>query len=240
MPWMFNAPIFAARGGTVASMPARRYRPVDPGRLAALIAAAVAAVPSAHPLRVAVDGPRCADPVSLAREVVDPLRLAGRPAWVIDTDTFWRDASLRLEWGRTDVEAYASGWLDVDALRREVFAPLGPRGTRRVLPALRDPVTNRSARVEPVTVADEAVLLVAGDLLLGHGLPFDYRIHLDVDAAARARLTAPEWRWTLPAYDAYDRDIQPKHHADVVVRRNDPRHPAISVQTSPASHESTR
>jgi hypothetical protein len=221
-------------------MPAPGYRPVDPGRLAAEVAATLAAVHLSHPLRVAVDGPRCADPAALARDAVEPLRLAGHPAYVVEADTFWRDASLRLEWGRTDVEAYTSTWLDVDALRREVLEPLGPSGTPHFLPALRDPVTNRSARVDRVSVTTDGVVLVAGDLLLGRGLPFDCRVHLAVDAAARARLTAPDWRWTLPAYDAYERDVQPQRHAEIVVRRNDPRHPAIRVQISPATHESTR
>jgi hypothetical protein len=220
------------------------YQPIDIERLADVVADRLLSTPTDHPLRVAVDGPRAAWPLSFARRLVEPLRTRGRPAEIIDAETFWRDASLRYEWGRTDVEAYAQRWLDAEALRREVLDPLGPSGTSSFLPALRDPATNRSVRAAPVTVPGTAVVVIAGELLLGHGLPFDYVVHLAVDTGARERQTPQEWLWTLPAHDAYDRDVQPDELADIVVRWNDPRHPAIRIveraQISPDSQQSMR
>ena len=102
-------------------------------------------------------------------------------------------------------------------------------GVSRFLPALRDPATNRSVRAAPIPVPPNAIVLIAGELLLGRGLPFDYTVHLAVDSGARQRLTPPEWQWTLPAHDSYDRTVRPAELADIVVRYNDPRHPAMRI-----------
>ena len=34
--------------------------------------------------------------------------------------------------------------------------------------------------------------------------------------------------WTLPAFEDYDRDVDPMATADLVIRLDDPRHPAMS------------
>jgi hypothetical protein len=220
------------------------YQAISAGRLPDVVADRLVAVRSDHPLRVAVDGPRAARPFALAHSLLEPLRTRGRAAEIIDAESFWRDASLRYEWGRTDLEAYAQRWLDADALRREVLSPLGPGGTSSFLPALRDPATNRSVRATSVTVPLDAIVLIAGELLLGHGLPFDYTVHLALDSGARQRLTPPEWQWTLPAHDSYDREVQPAELADIIVRWNDPRHPAIRIvdqaPISPDNQQSMR
>jgi hypothetical protein len=212
----------------------RTYRPIDPGQLPLLLAHTVMRTAAAQqrraPLRVAVDGPDAAGPLTLAKSLVDPLRARGQDAVVIDARTFWRDASLRLEFGREDVESFA-GWLDDGALRREVLDAVrtSPQSTgpATVLPALRDPQTNRSLRLPRRAVSPAGVVLVAGPLLLGRGLPFDMTIHLALTPGARARRTEAQWQWTLPAFDRYDDEVTPADVADVVLRMDDPRHPAI-------------
>jgi hypothetical protein len=96
------------------------------------------------------------------------------------------------------------------------------------LPSLRDPVTNRSTRESPRSADPDLVLLVSGSLLLRHALPFDNAIHLAMSPAARTRRTPPEQAWTLPAFDAYDAQTAPAQLADVVIKLDDPRHPAIN------------
>jgi hypothetical protein len=179
---------------------------------------------SAGTLRVAIDGPPVGAPDELAASVLDELRGRGRPAGHIRAVTFWRDASLRLEHGRNDAESYLT-WLDAGALRREVLDRLVSDAT--YLPSLRDPDTNRSTRESPVSAPGGFVLLVSGSLLLRHGLPFDRTVHVAVSTAARARRTADDEAWTLPAYDQYDAQTRPADIADVVVKLDDPRHPAI-------------
>jgi hypothetical protein len=206
----------------------RRFAAVDPERLPGLLADDLASCRAGSPLRVAVDGPPCTDPAGFAHELIAPLQARGRSAAVVRTETFWRDASLRLEYGHTDVHAYAHDWLDADALRREVLDPLGPAGSGVYLPSLRDPATNRATRAQPANAPD--VLLVAGALLFGRGLPFDRTVHLAAGAAARARRTPADQAWTLPVFTDYDQNAAPLDAADIVIRVDDPRHPAWSVR----------
>jgi hypothetical protein len=175
---------------------------------------------------VAVDGPRCADPASLAHSLIAPLRARGRAADHITAESFWRDASLRLEYGRDDTDSFAD-WLDAGALRREVLGPLGANGSGVYLPSLRDPVTNRATRAAARDATPGTIVLVSGELLLGRGLPFELAIHLSMSSGGRARRTEAEWQWTLPAFERYDTEVRPTEVADVVIRVDDPRHPAL-------------
>lgn len=171
-------------------------------------------------LRVAVDGPPCARPDEFAERLRDPLRVLGRTLLMVRARDFWRDASLRFEHGRNDVDSYL-GWLDDGALRREVLSG------DIYLPTLRDPITNRATREPPQPIPPNAVLTVSGPFLLGLGLPFDRVVHLAMSPAACARHTPPEDAWTLPAFDRYDAEVAPVELADVVVRLEDPRRPAV-------------
>ena len=188
-----------------------------PGLLANWLAEAEGTV------RVALDGPPCAQPELLADALAAPVRALGRPFAHVPADLFWRDASLRLEYGREDVDSYLN-WLDASALQREVLAAHGS-----YLPSLRDPVTNRATRAEPVELPDGAVLVVSGAFLLGLGLTFDRVIHLQVSPAARARHTPAADAWTLPAFDRYDDEVDPVALADLVIKCDDPAHPALRV-----------
>lgn len=201
-----------------------RWQPIAPHALAARLADWLAELPGT--VRVAVDGPPASGPDELGAALCAELRARGRPAAHLRAAMFWRDASLRLEHGHQDAEAYLD-WLDAAALRREALEAVvaDPAG---YLPSLRDPDTNRSTRAAPVPAPPGLVLVVSGSLLLRHGLPFDRSVHLAMSPAARARRTPPGHAWTLPAYDAYDAEVQPGDAADVVIKLDDPAHPAAS------------
>lgn len=180
-----------------------------------------------HPLRVAVDGPPWAG-IDVVTGLVDRLVAAGRPVDVVEVADFLRAASLRLERGRDDSDAFYEDWVDVDALRREVLDPLGPDGSRRWLPTLWDAQRDRATRADYRTATDDTVVLVRGWFLLGAGLPWDLTVHLAVSAAARRRRVPAEAAIReLPAYDRYDAEVAPASVADIVVRCDDPRHPAL-------------
>jgi hypothetical protein len=174
-------------------------------------------------VRLAVDGAEAADPHSLGAAVVEAL--APRRAVHVRADTFWRPASLRLEYGHEDDWAWLDGWLDEDALQREVLDALLERGS--VLPALRDPGTDRSLRVPRVELPPDGVVVVSGSVLLGRGLPVDLAVHLHLTPAALARRTPAERAWTLPALARYAAERDPLGAADLVVRADDPRRPAL-------------
>ena len=203
-----------------------RVRPVSFDVLVAELADRLAGQ-AAGRLRVAVDGAPAAGPDRLADALVDPLRVRGRPAVRVRTDDFLRPASVRLEFGRTDPDTFYAGWLDEAALRREVLDPAGPGGSGRIVTTLWNPRTDRATREPYTDLPPGAVVIVSGPLLLGAGLPFDVTVHLSVSAAALERRTGAADRWTLPAYARYADEVDPASFADVVVRLDDPRRPAL-------------
>ncbi|MEO7263209.1 MAG: uridine kinase [Jatrophihabitantaceae bacterium] len=207
----------------------RRYTAITPQSLAQrLIEELVERHTDSHPLRVALDAPGWVKLEPLTEALLAGLHALGRPVAVVRARDFYRDASLRFEHGRTDVESFYAGWLDLAGLQREVLRPLAVAGT--YLPALRDEATNRAARAQPAPLPARGVLLVCGELLLGAGLSFDVGVHLALSRSARKRLAPEDRRWTLPAFDRYDIEVDPVGLADVVIRYDDPSHPAISVR----------
>jgi hypothetical protein len=202
-------------------------RPVSPDVLVEELADLIAAGPCEPFLRVAIDGAPPAGPHELADALVDPLRVRGRPVQRVRADDFLRPASLRLERGHTDPDAFYEDWLDVRGLTREVLDPLAPTGSGRILPTLWDTAKDRATRASYLTMPENGVLLLSGALLLGAGLPLDLVVHLSMSPAALARRTPDADRWTLPAYGRYADEVDPALLADVVVRVDDPRRPAV-------------
>jgi hypothetical protein len=187
-------------------------------------------------LRVLVDGAAVAGPGRLADALVDPLRALGRAVLRVSAEGFLRPASVRLEHGRTDPDAYYTDRLDFAALRREVLDPLAPGGSGRYLPSLWDPVTDRATRAGYAQAPDGAVLLLDGSLLLGRGLPAELTVHMRLSAGALTRRMPAGEAWALPAYGRYEDEVGPGGIADVTLRMDDPRHPALSVRSrTPAS-----
>ncbi|MGW7379776.1 uridine kinase [Streptomyces sp. NPDC054794] len=176
--------------------------------------------------RVAFDGAPAARPGGLAERVAEELRVRGRPSLVVGAEGFLRPASVRLEHGHRDVESYYSGWFDTAALWREVFGPLEPGADGRVLPDLWDPVTDRATRSAYVQLPPGGLLLMHGPLLLRHWFPFDLTVHLLLSPGALRRRTPEADHWTLPAFERYADETDPAATADVLVRTDDPRHPA--------------
>lgn len=96
-----------------------------------------------------------------------------------------------------------------------------------VLPALWDAERDRATRLGRVALAPGGVLIAHGDLLLGRGLPFELTVHVAVSAGALRRRLPERELWALPAYERYEREVRPADVADVLVRADDPRHPAV-------------
>ncbi|WP_405016154.1 uridine kinase [Kitasatospora sp. NBC_00070] len=205
-----------------------RVHPISPERLAELLADRIADLSAdGRRTRVALDGAPAAGPGALADALVEPLRLRGRPVLRVSAADFLRPASVRLEYGHQDADAYHDSWLDDGALLREVLDPLEPGGTGRVLPTFWDPATDRATRAGYLELPPGGVLLLDGPLLLGRRLPFELTVHLALSPAALARRTAAEERWTLPAFARYQAETDPSALADLTVRCDDPRHPAL-------------
>lgn len=194
--------------------------PVAPEALPQLLAELISERGTGR-LIIGVDGAPASGPSGLAEAVATSLRVLGRPAFRVGAGSFLRPASVRLEHGKQEPQAYRSGWLDVRALEREVLEPFRTSG--RYLPTLWDPIRDRATRATAVDSPAGAVLLVDGTLLLGKGLRFDLSVHLSLSRQALVRQTSADLQWTVTAYDDYPGEVQP----DVIVRMDDPRHPAV-------------
>jgi hypothetical protein len=204
-----------------------RFRPVSPDLLITEVTETIITRAGDGWTRVGVDGAPPAAPGAFADRLADALRLAGRPVRRVSTSDFLRPASLRFERGRTDPDARHDDWLDVSGLVREVFEPLGPGGTGRILPTLWNAETDRATRAEYVDLPPGGVLVLDGELLLGRGLPFDCSVHLWLSPAALRRRTPEADAWSLPAFDRYQSAVRPQYAADFAVRVDDPAHPAL-------------
>lgn len=204
-----------------------QFRPIAPSVLAEELADDLAKRRPDGYLSVAIDGPPPARPDRLAASLIDPLRTRGRAAIAVSTSGFVRPASIRFELGRSNPDAYYETWFDHQAITREVLDPL--KTTGRVLKDLWDPETDRATRTPYITLPPGGVLLLHGPLLLGGGLFTDRTVHLLMTPAALRRRTPPEDGWTLPAYARYADEVGPSAWADVVIRSDDPDHPAISA-----------
>ncbi|MGY4643210.1 uridine kinase [Cellulomonas sp. URHB0016] len=203
-------------------MTAPTIRPVSWDALVAHVVARVLARPGRS--RVVVDGAAVLRPADLADALVDPLRAAGRAVVRVHADDFLRPASVRWEHGRDDADAYLEDRLDAAALRREVFTPFAVEG--RYLPTLWDASTDRSTRAGYRTAPARSVLVVDGELLLGR-LDGDLAVHLSVRPSTLARLLPADRQWLLATFARYDDEAAPDAVADVVVRVDDPRRPAL-------------
>jgi hypothetical protein len=199
--------------------------PVTPARLVEEVVDLVDA--RAGRVRVALDGPPPARPLAVAGQVADALRTRGRMAVVVSAEDFLRPASVRLEFGREDPDEFLDRWLDDGGLRREVLGPSGPGGSGRVLPRLWDAAADRAHRDTYVALAGDGVVLLAGSLLLGRGLPLDLSVHFRMSDAALARTLPADQRWTLPAYRRYADERFPEAQADLVVLSDHPTRPAL-------------
>lgn len=207
-----------------------RIRPLTPEALVEEVADRIADRDPGRRVRVAIDGAPAAGTDALAAALVDPLRVRGRPALRVRTVDFLRAASLRLEEGRENPGSYYERWVDEPALRREVLDRLGPHGDGRVLPSLWDAEADRATRAAYVPVLPGGVVLVSGAFLLGGGLPFELTVHLALSPAALARRTGADQHWTLPAFARYEQEVAPADLADIVVRVDDPRRPAVETR----------
>jgi hypothetical protein len=206
-----------------------RYRPITVERLVTELADRIAET-AAHRrwTRVLIDGAdEATDTAGLADALVDPLRVRGHEVMRVSAGDFLRPASLRFERGRHDPDVRYEDWLDVSALRREVLGPLESTGTGEVLPALWDTTRDRAFRLPRTRLPDGGVMVLNGELLLGRGLPAELTVHLWLSPDALRRRLPEESHWALPTYVRYEREALPTESADVVVRVDDPRRPAL-------------
>jgi uridine kinase len=207
------------------------------------LAEAIESVTTAHPVRVAVDGPPAAGKTTLADELASVLRSRGRVVIRSSIEGFLLPRAQRYRRGEDSPEGCYHDSFDFDALRRLLLDPLGPDGDRRFQPAVYDRDADTALSPPLTTVVADAVLLFDGVFLLRPELidRWDLRIFVSVafeETLARARIrdlarlgsaTLVEQRFRnryLPSQQHYFDTVRPTDLADVVVHNSEPERPA--------------
>ncbi|GAA2672360.1 hypothetical protein GCM10010400_37870 [Streptomyces aculeolatus] len=213
---------------------------------------AIRSVRTAHPLRVAVDGPPAAGKTTLADELAAVLRARDRDVIRATVDDFLVPRAQRYRRGRYSAEACYSDAHDHAALRRVLLDPLGPGGDRRIRHAVYDSATDTAWSPPPTTAPADAVLLFDGVFLLRPELldGWDLSIFVSVPleqtvARAQARNAGPtgstagtaeverSWRNRyIPAQQLYVATARPTDHADIIVYNDRVQRPGWEITST--------
>ena len=211
------------------------------------LAQAVGAVRTAHPARVAIDGPPASGKTTLAGELAALLRRHGRTVIRASIEDYLFPTSRRYRRGVYSGEGCYHDSFDYDALRRGLLDPLGPGGDRRFQLSVYDRGTDTTT-LQPVTTATaDAVLVFEGVFLLRPELIDRWDLRILVAAAfeetvdrARSRDLATygsvgevERRFReryRPAQQLYSEAAHPADHADIIVYNDRPLAPTWAVR----------
>jgi uridine kinase len=212
----------------IASMTTTRQRVLDG------LAGRILALRLDHPTRVGIDGHSTAGKTTLADELAAILRgRTARPVLRVTIDHFKRHVDLRTQYPAGSPESYYFEMFDVDAIRDELLAPLGPGGNRRYRTQIMD-VSGRTPIDSGIHVGPHDAILVAdGGFLQKPALArhWDLLIYLHIEVADvlhrgtirdqawmdSAEAAAERYRtYYIPGEELYLAEISPAERADIV------------------------
>jgi uridine kinase len=205
----------------------------------------ILALRPAHPTRVGIDGHSAAGKTTLADELAAALHgKTTRPVLRVMIDHFKRHVDLRTQYPPGSPESYYYEMFDVDAIRDELLAPLGPGGNRRYRTQIMD-FSGRTPIDSEVHVAQEdAILLADGGFLQKPALArhWDLRVYLHIEVADvlhrgpirdqawmdSAEAAAERYRsYYIPGEELYLAEVRPAEQADIVIDNRDFEAPRI-------------
>lgn len=135
-----------------------------------------------RPVLVAVDGVDGSGKTTYAANLAETYQREGWPVQVVHLDDYLNPRATRYRLGRHSPEGYFRDTYDLDAFLQHVADPLGPGGSRTIVPRWFDYRNDRPAEAEPITVAERAVVIVEGMFLHRDELAevWDVSVFLDV------------------------------------------------------------
>ena len=198
------------------------------------LAESIAAVRLDHPTRVAIDGVDGSGKTTLADELVEPIRRAGREVIRASVDGFHHPRAVRYTRGPDSPEGYFIDSFDYATLKRELLDPLGSEGDASFRTAAFDYRVDRAVESPRRVAARNAVLLFDGVFLLRPELQasWDLTVWLDVPfeitverAVARdsrgggdAAVTRGKYEQRyVPGQRLYLTQCRPQERAEIVV-----------------------
>lgn len=219
---------------------------LDRSELLRRLVARIAGIESAHTTRVAIDGPDTAGKTTLADELADRLRHAGRDVIRASVDDFHRPRAERYRRGPDSPSGYYEDAFDYNALRTSLLEPLGPGGGGMYCTAIFDLRDDAPVEPQPAQATEGAVLLLDGVFLLRPALRdvWDLAIFISVgfdevvrravrrDARLLGSVAEVERRYRtryIPGQELYFAEANPQHAADVLIVNDDPSAPWLHV-----------
>jgi uridine kinase len=145
------------------------------------VAELLAARPSAHPWRVAVDGITAGGKSTFAAELTSAVACHGRPAIQLSTDDFHHQRAHRRR-DRDPARGYYRDAYDLVGFRTLVLDPLGPGGDRRYRRRRHDLHTDELIDEPPELAPADSIVVVDGSFLQSGALAggWDDVIYLQV------------------------------------------------------------
>ncbi len=201
---------------------------MTPARAAVLehVVAAVLALPSRGPLRVAIDGVDGAGKTMFGDELRDRLVPSGRPVIRATVDGFHNPKPIRYRRGRGSPEGFYRDSYDYATLRRVLLDPLGPGGTGRFRRAVFDVDADVPVEAPEEQALPGSILLLDGIFLHRSELRscWDYSIFLRVEWIRNHRLRhrpEPGQARYQEGQNIYFRECEPWTHARIVIDNDD-------------------
>lgn len=207
----------------------------------------------AHPTRVGIDGHSAAGKTTLADDLATTLReKTARPVLRVMLDHFKRHVDLRTQYPPGSPESYYHEMFDVDAIRDQLLAPLGPGGNRRFRTQIMDFSGRTPIDSDPRTIQPDAILVADGAFLQKPALArhWDLRVYLHIEEAdvlRRGPIRDQAWMdsaeaaveryrsYYLPGERLYLAEVHPADRADIVIDNRDFEAPRILRLPPPTS-----
>jgi uridine kinase len=226
------------------------------GELISRLAEAIRSITTAHPLRVAIDGPPAAGKTTLADELAVVLRARDRDVIRATIDDFLFPRAQRYRRGQYSAEGCYFDAHDHATLCRVLLDPLGPGGDRRFQHAVYDRDTDTPSSPLATTAPADAVLLFDGvfllrpelidrwDLRIFVSVPFEQTVDRARDrgtalAGSTADTTEIERSWRnryIPSQQLYFATARPTDHADIIVYNDQLQRPTWEVRPHSLIH----
>jgi len=136
-------------------------------------------------LKVGIDGVDGAGKTTLADRLGEVLQARGARVIRASIDGFHNPRALRYARGKTSPEGFYKDSYDLEALKRELLDPLGPRGSGRIRRAIFDHRTDQALDMPAESAGRSGVLVFDGIFLHRPELrmQWDLSIFLDVPFA---------------------------------------------------------
>lgn len=190
--------------------------------------------------RVGIDGVDGAGKTTLADRLGQVLEAAGHRVIRASIDGFHNPRAVRYARGRESGEGFYRDSFNLDAFRRELLDPMGPRGSGRFRRAVFDHRTDQPVDAPVEAAGKSGILLVDGiflqrpelraswDLVVFLDTPFEqsYRRMAQRDGSDPSPY-APANRRYLEGQGFYFAECDPKGRADILVDYADLENPRI-------------